>query len=46
VALDDLGRPVEVPPLKVEGEDELRRFENAKKRIQMKKDRKSLLQRK
>ncbi len=37
VALDDLGRPVEVPPLKVETEEEIRRFENAKKRVEMKK---------
>jgi acyl-CoA hydrolase len=43
VALDDLGRPVEVPALVPESEDEIRRFENAKKRVQMKKDvRKSL----
>lgn len=37
VALDDLGRPVEVPELKPESEDEQRRFENAKKRVAMKK---------
>ena len=37
VALDDLSRPVEVPELKVETEDEIRRFENAKKRVAMKK---------
>jgi acyl-CoA hydrolase len=43
VALDDLGRPVEVPPLKPETEDELRRYENAKKRVQMKKDVRSAL---
>lgn len=38
VALDDLGRPVEVPSLKPETPDEIRRYENAKKRVQMKKD--------
>jgi acyl-CoA hydrolase len=38
VALDDLGRPVEVPGLNPETDDEHRRFENAKKRVQMKKD--------
>lgn len=38
VALDDLGRPIQVPELKPETEDEIRRFENAKKRVQMKKD--------
>jgi acyl-CoA hydrolase len=38
VALDDLGRPVEVPALEPQTEDEVRRFENAKKRVQMKKD--------
>jgi acyl-CoA hydrolase len=43
VALDDLGRPVEVPALIPETEDELRRFENAKKRVQMKKDVRSQL---
>lgn len=37
VALDDLGRPIEVPPLRPETEDEIRRFENAKKRTEMKK---------
>jgi acyl-CoA hydrolase len=37
VALDDLGRPIEVPELKPETEDEIRRFENAKKRVAMKK---------
>jgi acyl-CoA hydrolase len=37
VALDDLGRPVEVPGLNPETEDEIRRFENAKKRVAMKK---------
>ncbi len=43
VALDDLGRPIEVPPLKLETPDEIRRFENAKKRVQMKKDVRSTL---
>jgi len=37
VALDDLGKPVEVPGLRPETEDEIRRFENAKKRVEMKK---------
>lgn len=37
VALDDLGRPIEVPELRPETEDEIRRFENAKKRVAMKK---------
>lgn len=37
VALDDLGKPIEVPQLKPETEDEIRRFENAKKRVAMKK---------
>lgn len=37
VALDDLGRPIVVPELKPESEDEIRRFENAKKRVAMKK---------
>ena len=37
VALDDLGRPVEVPGLIPETEDEKRRFDNAKKRVAMKK---------
>ncbi len=37
VALDDLGRPVEVPSLSPVSEDEKRRFENAKKRVSMKK---------
>lgn len=46
VALDDLGRPVEVPPLKPETPDEIRRYENAKKRVQMKKDVRSSLQKK
>lgn len=43
VALDENGRPIEVPDLKPETEDEIRRFENAQKRVQMKKEvRKSL----
>lgn len=46
VALDDLGKPIEVPGLKPETEDEIRRFENAKKRVQMKKDVRSALQNK
>ena len=37
VALDDLGRPTDVPGLLPESEDEIRRFENAKKRVAMKK---------
>lgn len=37
VALDDLGRPIVVPELNPETEDEIRRFENAKKRVAMKK---------
>lgn len=37
VALDDLGRPVEVPGLTPESEDEIRRFENAKLRVEHKK---------
>ena len=46
VALNDLGRPVEVPPLKPESPDEIRRFENAKKRVEMKKHVRSSLQNK
>jgi acyl-CoA hydrolase len=38
VALDDLGRPIEVPGLEPQTEDEIRRFENAKKRVEMKKE--------
>ncbi len=38
VALDDLGRPVVVPELTLQSEDEFRRFENAKKRVAMKKE--------
>ncbi len=37
VALDDLGRPVEVPGLTPDSEDELRRYENAKLRVEHKK---------
>lgn len=37
VALDDLGRPVEVAGLNPESEDEIRRFENAKLRVEHKK---------
>lgn len=37
VALDDLGKPTDVPALKVETPDEIRRFENAKQRAQAKK---------
>jgi acyl-CoA hydrolase len=46
VALDDLGRPVEIPALKPETEDEIRRFENAQKRVQMKKEIRKTLQNK
>jgi acyl-CoA hydrolase len=38
VALDDLGKPVAVPELAPQTEDEIRRFENAKKRVSMKKE--------
>lgn len=38
VALDDLGRPVEVPGLILETEDEIRRNENAKLRVEHKKN--------
>src|SRR5690606_11862411 len=37
VALDDLGRPVPVAGLIPETEDEKRRYENAKKRVELKK---------
>lgn len=37
VALDDLGRPIEVPGLTPETEDEIRRHENAKLRVEHKK---------
>lgn len=46
VALDDLGRPIEVPELKPESEDEMRRFENAKKRVAMKKSVRDTLKKK
>jgi acyl-CoA hydrolase len=46
VALDDLGRPVEVPSLNPQTPDEIRRYENAKKRVQMKKDVRSSLRKK
>lgn len=37
VALDDLGRPSPVPALVPQTEDEVRRYENAQKRVDMKK---------
>lgn len=43
VALDDMGKPVEVPGLKVESEDEKRRFANAQERAKAKKRLKSKL---
>lgn len=43
VALDDLGKPVEITGLSPKTEDEKRRFENAKKRVQMKKEVRSQL---
>ena len=43
VALDDLGKPTSVPPLKVETADEIRRFENAKERSIAKKNLKTKL---
>jgi len=47
VAIDDLGRPIEVADLDPQTEDEVRRFENAKKRVAMKKDvRNTLMQKK
>jgi acyl-CoA hydrolase len=46
VALDDLGRPVEVADLDPQSEDEIRRFENAKKRVAMKKDVRNTLKQK
>ncbi len=46
VALNDLGRPEEVPPLTPETPDEIRRYENAKKRVEMKKHVRSTLQNK
>ncbi len=38
VALDDLGRPISVPELVTETPDEIRRFQNAQKRVEMKKN--------
>lgn len=38
VAVDEFGSPSSVPGLKPETEDEIRRFENAKKRIQVQKE--------
>jgi acyl-CoA hydrolase len=46
VALDDLGRPVSVPELRPETEDEIRRFENAAKRVAMKKEIRGTLRKK
>lgn len=43
VALDDLGKPAAVAPLKVETPEEVRRFENAKERAQARKNLKSKL---
>jgi len=37
VALDDLGRPIEVPGINPETEDEIRRYDNAKKRAESRK---------
>ncbi len=37
VALDDLGKPVQVPGLRPETPDEIRRYENAKERVAGKK---------
>jgi acyl-CoA hydrolase len=37
VALDDLGRPIEVPALTPETDDDIRRYENAKLRVEHKK---------
>lgn len=37
VALDDMGKPVSVPELTPSTPEEIRRFENAKKRVEMKK---------
>lgn len=46
VALDDLGRPIEVPTLTPETEDELRRFTNAKRRVELKKQMRGEMKRK
>lgn len=43
VALDDLGKPCEVPKLTPQTPDEIRRFENAQKRAEAKKKLKSKL---
>ena len=43
VALDDMGKPIEVPGLIVESEDEKRRFANAQERAKAKKKLKSKL---
>jgi len=37
VALDDLGKPVEVPSLKLETPEDFRRHDEAKKRVEMRK---------
>jgi len=37
VALDELGRPTNVPRLRLETEEDKRRFENAKKRVSLRK---------
>ena len=44
VALDLQGNPVQVPPLNPETEDEKRRFENAKKRVESMKELRSKIQ--
>lgn len=44
VALDDLGRPVEVPPLLPQTETEKRRYQNAKKRVLLKKELRKAMQ--
>jgi len=46
VALDDQGRPMKVPELSYVTEDEIRRFENAKKRVAMKKSVRATLEQK
>lgn len=46
VALDDSGKPTEVADLDPQSEDEIRRFENAKKRVAMKKDVRNTLKQK
>ncbi len=37
VALDDLGKPTPVAPLAPQEEDEIRRFENARQRVEARK---------